>query len=1689
MRTTSNSMDSASLEQHFSIGDKFISFLLTCPEDSPKIESTISYLTQPTYLTNFASPKFVKSVAELIEMYPKRQEITKKIVEKLVNFPIIHLIVTALKKLDKGFLTIFDDETKSKLTKALQNSSKEEVLKQISDLSFPVIKFEHKGKFVSISDVYNESCAEVLDFNSSKALQCVEQFNPITEKDVSDFVINLVSSKSPISKAVAEKYQERNTLLSLLRPFKGTKVTIDELIKSFDSGSIIIQTVSSFSVFILAIKEVTNSRVVSAAPFLTRWEHPKTQLNFIQHIITINPTPVQFPKPSQQKINNLLVAEFKGDHWRHLDFIKALAFLYEDLPDEINNLLNKISPTNSTALLLIVLAQSGESSSFAGQLLGNLVTCPQQYMPGISLLWAINKDFLVQTTARLYSDKPTMLGRCFDIIDDLGVYEEFKEKSPADFRTVLEIFAFFRNGNDFRPYLKTLNNIDFIFQIFERPSDFGFLVPMGLERNLRDTNQITAPSTPPPQQTNQSNQQPLPFKLNDSIKVSADFLFFSYLDEIYPQFDEKNIKTIKGLFQKCCERTKKLSQFEFHWHQKVSAPASPKPSRDLDLPSMAMKTEKEATQRFKSHVQQLVSDFPKDIVNARKSGENLGVLLSRNLLGCDESLAAMNIITRGLQQRENTPGFEFSKEAVRAMAPGFELCKPFAREVVMNQQIKKIMPEIHAQAVSAIMPPPFIVPYEEPITPTQFRLHPKLLRFEHIYPNNERDKNALGTILKEFKTPGASTPPQNHEFNQVCIEAAIYLIYHYINKETENSIWKLTRIAKWLASQTLAQKNPSFGRYLNIPDLITYGYENNKLSSILPFLTVLFKDIPSVFYLPCPWSVSILSVLAGIYRLPFLRKSLVLMISSIFNSFHCEIYEVEPKRLRPLDHLPTTDRDFLFPPINFEISVVSREALYAGDIVSIAAVVSRFFKGADNQTTREVALFVHSKVPAIAKSAYETAFALSTKDFSHSKDSDAAEKYAKSLIRSLCKSLASTAVKLEFTYILPRSTRLIESLVSNLAQHVAYHLLTSSMNPLRRLREVSDGPFLDVQAFPPSVASIVPEELWPHSSNAIKNGEGIYGCYNVPSNLKRVYSKFSSLALDMQISQDIPFDLGFAQQIYPTFTYNSAGEPIGYMPTKAFNFSDSNLINIIGTIITCFPVQRISSVVQCGVDALQQLTLFTGEFKPQYSPEVENMVSQKMPHMRIFVALINFKMIRLEKIEPLFIGFVDEHGLDDVDISPMIEWLHTNLHEINISLFQRVFEVLLSTQTIQPKSKLDELISAYMLCEIRDREQPLLKPSSVGAVFPPNFLNEFQKKHIRQDYLTEFIKPKMGILLEDKTWTYLITKCYPNHKTELLQILFAVMYYHISENHQIDILSIFLRQLYNTYVFSGNIDAHFFSSVLATTIIHLRNRSNIASTFGGFLFDIRPVKIPILTSVWMYLLPLVIPPLLQYTNFWAALSHLIGYVLERFSKFPANWGDLPHFRKFYKSLLKLILLIIHDSPKYVAQYCFDFVSNIPLKFRRLRNIILSTNCNDINDISNHSHELDLQILKGADTFPNFISNLKEKTFSKFELIFIDIWCRTKSDYHVWVFARGFLLAVDNSEDATLIIEALFDCLRARTKQTADFENVICKLYNELDVTYNQMTIKEIIIAVLNARYDNLPPIPYGLTSLNEKINK
>ena len=155
-------------------------------------------------------------------------------------------------------------------------------------------------------------------------------------------------------------------------PFRisATSCSLEALIFACDRDDFYLPTQTSFQMYIPAIKEVTNARSISSAPFLKKWEHPGTQLCILSRIISSTPMLVNFPKPQTlTKTSPLLIGEFKADFWRCIEFVNVLADLYEYNQAGVNNMLKDPMEKSGPALLLLVLAQGGSPSNFSAHLL------------------------------------------------------------------------------------------------------------------------------------------------------------------------------------------------------------------------------------------------------------------------------------------------------------------------------------------------------------------------------------------------------------------------------------------------------------------------------------------------------------------------------------------------------------------------------------------------------------------------------------------------------------------------------------------------------------------------------------------------------------------------------------------------------------------------------------------------------------------------------------------------------------------------------------------------------------------------------------------------------------------------------------------------------------------------------------------------------------------------------------------------------------------------------------------------------------------------------------------------------------------------------------------------------------------------------------------------------------------------
>lgn len=1728
------------------IGDGFLKIIKSQSSDTPEVRQAIDFVSKASFQSCFGASELVDLVIELISKYPAKEAITHRLLKGLIGSPVLERVANLIETIPDQFF----DDIPSDIRSSLAEVFSESINSDIADIAAiycerkpPEVLFSYDRPIVSLSDVFNENIAGIID-NPSKSMQFVEQFQPFTPADIVDFVWNLVNDNSPL------KNSDKNLILPLLRPFKSAKAPIESLVQELDKESLRLCSQSSVQLLLTCLKEVSGARTVPATLFLGQWKNPLTQLNFLSQIVSTSPLPVVFPKPQQiPRAGPVIIGDFKADHWRCPEFVETLAYLYDFKEKGVDEIL-KEGIDKGPALLLMVLAQAGKPSKFAAHLTRLLLLSPTQYMPGFSALWATNPQFVVDVVHELYENHNSMLGRIVDMIDDLGAFDTFVEMSKPLMAILLHVSAFFRRGHNFHVvfaamYKKDNSLLKVMLKVFDSPGEFGLHIPMKTERKLFPSEEL----------------------------ISADLLFFNFVDEIYNQLEPALQQKVQTLFDKCIQRTSKLLHFTFNWRQKnpPQSPKSPSPVKDSDYLEFAVKPDNKCINRFELHVKSLLMDVPRDKNSARANGHALGKLLAQDLLSLSFTKSALETIDRALASKENSSQFAFAVAALEEMADRLDLYMPFAKRLLSHTAVEKHVRAAYDNAKALVSAEP------EPVKDTvqsdvELQMDCRVARFSQIdlaleLPlvntiSGEFENNASRAMM--FVKSSVLTPmtPLNQQALMVssmelCLEAASFWMHRLLTAPDARSIGTrvtLTRLGRWIGQNTLAKSSALLARIVDVEQILLYGYRQSRLCIVIPFLEALFAQASPIFMPPNPWTLSVLSILSGIVRLPYLRYSIVSLIMSIFAKFRISPADVEPYPLYRLPFGPYYDNDFLYPPILFG-SNLGKDALaklYDGDIAAIFNIVNRHMivsaqtAALASRTVRELGIFIYTKVPEIAESAASTAFALSLKDFARSCDGEALKRHARALLVQLVNSLSMMSVSLlnlvddpaetVSTYglrrgILNQNCRWLDLLVRQLALKRAWTLLSAQIKPMQKLRSAT-SPFWDVKSFPPSVAMKVPIQLWPdeikeqgtytrpfHDDSLM--AAGIYECYDVDSSLKNVYNRFTlnplSIAPVDVYDSELPINTQLASFIFDNFVVNQeSGSPTVVGNSRHFpQFPiTSSEISIIATLVFCFQPMCSRSVADYGANLVTYL--FDGhqrENKERLQPQIHFLLWQRMPCMRVFCELVRHDLVDRKFVEVLAMNFIDNGIHIGCDFASLVDLLFDELGQKRVYPNER--ERLLSFVcthrfTLVSRDKLEELQRIWRSYRRFDPRQPYVQKVALAG---PRVLGTWRELR-DENAIASFLMANQRPIMEHNShfWDSLIIDSFLlNRRRELIKILFGSIHcLKDQEQNGAAALQNFLRDMFQTTA-ASQVPMSYFASVMASVTIHLRDRSTVfTKMFGGFLNDIQSGTRPAFIGAWIHLLPLVIQPLLLDEEVITPTAKLVTALLFVLNRFPVDWEKYPQYRKIYKAIVRIMLLLVHDAPRFVAGCYFDFVTTIPLAFKKLRNIVLA--CHPLTEnvqfmssaltTRNSVYEM---IFSGqfdaGDKFTRHINTewTKNGVLSLFEVAKFIVYSfkmtvrgevdQTVMPQHIlWQLIKSILVSCKDEPAATVVIEVLFDQIRHDCLQTRFFQTVVQLLWKE-EMNWDGVTLQTIIFWVLMSRTRGMEVIPAGVRDLKEWLAK
>jgi hypothetical protein len=397
--------------------------------------------------------------------------------------------------------------------------------------------------------------------------------------------------------------------------------------------------------------------------------------------------------------------------------------------------------------------------------------------------------------------------------------------------------------------------------------------------------------------------------------------------------------------------------------------------------------------------------------------------------------------------------------------------------------------------------------------------------------------------------------------------------------------------------------------------------------------------------------------------------------------------------------------------------------------------------------------------------------------------------------------------------------------------------------------------------------------------------------------------------------------------------------------------------------------------------------------------------------------------------------------------------------------------------------------------------RPLPVPPQLPRQPPDDAITRFRQRwahlanyHEMQNYVAHhqqyFTSP------DTPFWQTLIADSFPSGRNEIIRILLAVI--HGCQDHLPTVLQCFLRGVY-TAVTQQLISMSYFAAIVSRAILQLRFHVKICATmFGGFLNDIKPSDRPQLIAVWFYTMPLVLPALLADENLWLPTGGLVVAMLYPLGNFPPDWGTRTECRRVYKAILRTLLLIAHDAPRFIAEYWFDFVSAVPLCFRRIRNVVLACAVPDpILCKSAGITEAIIALKAHAPIAPQVttaaviacLGDVRGKPlvrdFGRVFVVYAGAAEDKERDDVLWRVVRVLLSLCTAVEMGVTFCEAIVDMLRHPCAQTASFLTV-AELASTLDMAWDGITLQQVLLAVVAARIE-VAPVPAGVKRFEERI--
>lgn len=164
-------------------------------------------------------------------------------------------------------------------------------------------------------------------------------------------------------------------------------------------------------------------------------------------------------------------------------------------------------------------------------------------------------------------------------------------------------------------------------------------------------------------------------------------------------------------------------------------------------------------------------------------------------------------------------------------------------------------------------------------------------------------------------------------------------------------------------------------------------------------------------------------------------------------------------------------------------------------------------------------------------------------------------------------------------------------------------------------------------------------------------------------------------------------------------------------------------------------------------------------------------------------------------------------------------------------------------------------------------------------------------------------------------------------------------------NQFIDVFSAFLISSHDKYLLKFN--GRPFFNLVYKIINYLTEKPKLdlilLSFMKTFMINISPLRCPGFSTAWLEIVSILMRNLKKSTEI--QISYMIVLceglkTLRYFDNFDDVWKS-PTVQRFYKGIMRIFLVLLHDFPEFLSVFNCSFCEEIPKKAIQLRNIILA----------------------------------------------------------------------------------------------------------------------------------------------------